>query len=560
MSELGIPSDNHAVVTYGPPTNVHKVLNDPPLIINVPHRRVSNFVSRQDLLMSILDQFSCQTSERTVVLIGMGGVGKTQLALEICRQAEEYLGFMAVIWLDASSPSSIIQGYKFVGRKIVKTLQDDASDEDVVSSVQDVLRGWNRYWLLIFDNYDNPKAFQGHSIRHFVPSGKNRHILFTSRHADSARLGHTIKVSGMSEEDSLQVLLQRVPQNEDERIHGAQIASELGHLPLALDQAGAYIRARTLSLQLFIPLYQKRKKQVLSEIPDEWEYRKTMNEAELETRLNAFTTWELSFEQINTHKEEKDHFLRIAAFFDIKLIPERYFRGFFECFQAYFNSKPVWKEIFSSENQWDTCLLRNVLAELQNLSLLQIADQSELCFSIHPIVRDWIKLRRSLEMQRRSALESLTVLGSYLLGIDSDACPFAPQRDTNAHIDTCVQGNEELWEGIAGERSDDLLFSSWIRLAIYCKRQDNHSVAERLFRWVLPELEEKLGSNHCDTTGTMQFLAMTIAAQGRIDESAELLTKAMTREIARMEEISGICLRRIGLVKLCSHGDRDAQD
>ena len=69
----------------------------------------------------------------------MGSAGKTQLALEFCRQAEELLNSRAVIWIDASSPVSVIQGYKVIAMKILKNNQDDANDEDIVSSVKDTL-------------------------------------------------------------------------------------------------------------------------------------------------------------------------------------------------------------------------------------------------------------------------------------------------------------------------------------------------------------------------------------------------------------------------------------
>lgn len=58
----------------------------------------------------------------------MGGSGKTQLALEICQQVEENLGFMAVLWIDASSPTSVIQSYKLIAQKIQS--KEDQFDTD----------------------------------------------------------------------------------------------------------------------------------------------------------------------------------------------------------------------------------------------------------------------------------------------------------------------------------------------------------------------------------------------------------------------------------------------
>ena len=156
--------------------------------------------------------------KESVVLLGMGGSGKTQLALELCRQAKEDLGYMAVFWVNASSPVSVSQSYKAIAKKISKVQQDDADSEDVISLVQDTLREWTHPWLFIFDNYDNPKAFQTSSVRHYIPGGKEGRILFTSRHEDSAQLGHKIEVSGMTDDESLKILLQRPPLNDEESL------------------------------------------------------------------------------------------------------------------------------------------------------------------------------------------------------------------------------------------------------------------------------------------------------------------------------------------------------
>ena len=269
----------------------------------------------------------------------------------------------------------------------------------------------------------------------------------------------------MDENESLDVLLQRLPRNEEETLHGHVIAETLDYLPLALDQAGAYIRARKLQLREFLPHYRRRKETILKEIPDQWEYRRSVDSMEPETYLSVFTTWELSFEQITGSEEEKRkkaHFLTLAAFFDNKAISERYFQALHrsstftqenverdrenfesedvgtehafsgsEGVQSDFGQEGIetgllaesldteWMEIFSTNGTWDTCKLGDVLAEFRKLSLLQILDRQamELTFSIHPVVCDWIRFRKSQEVQQRFAVESIAALTCYLDGV-----------------------------------------------------------------------------------------------------------------------------------------------
>jgi tetratricopeptide (TPR) repeat protein len=471
------------------------------------------------------DRFLNHTSSRTIVLLGMGGSGKTQLALEFCRQAEEELGFMAVIWIDASSPASVAQSYKTIAKNISNDRQDDVESDATISLVHNALRGWKQRWLVVFDNYDNPKAFQSQGIRHFIPSGNNGCILFTSRHADSTRLGYSITVSGMNDSESLSLLLQRLPLNEEEKIHGREIASALGNLALALDQAGAYIRARNLKLKDFILHYNKRKELVLREVPDEWEYRRVLKDAERETFLSVFTTWELSFEQISGNSEEKeskDHFLTLAAFFDNKNISERYF-------QAHFNlDGPEWMDMFSTERKWDSHKLGDVLAELRKLSLLQTSGQqtNELQFSLHPVVRDWIKLRKSRDMQQQFAAESTTALANYLQNIHNNEISLEIQQETALHIDACVQNAKEFLEGLPYFTLSYLPSkASWF--AGFYRNQGRYDEAEELYKRVLAGREGKLGPTHPDTLGTVENLANVLTDKGRYDEAEELYKRAL---------------------------------
>ena len=401
-------------------------------------------MTRQTLLADITDRLFNDDSPKTVVLLAMGGAGKTQLALEVCRQAEQSSRFGAVIWVDASSPKSVIPSYKIIAQKILKNQSYNLDDEDTIRlQVQDALRDWDRQWLMVFDNYDNPRAFQGHSIRDYLPSGRSGRTLFTSRHQDSARLGHKIDASTMTENESLELLLQRLPLNEDESTHGREIVSTLGYLALAIDQAGAYIRARSLDHKEFIQHYHDRKEVVLQEIPEEWEYSRAIDGEQLETRLRIFTTWELSFKQISGQEREvqdKEHFLTLAAFFDAGNVSERYFQAYFE------NSNPDWMKIFSSSERWDCYKLGDVLSELQKLSLLQT--QSRIneghVILIHPVICDWIKLRHSPGMQRRFAIEMAKALTDYLKDTIVDLLSLETKMETLRHIDSCILSDRKL--------------------------------------------------------------------------------------------------------------------
>src|SRR5205814_1015726 len=129
--------------------------------------------------------------------------------------------------------------------------------------------------------------------------------LFTSRHEDSSRLGRYITLSGMTEHESVELLLLRPASTSQERSNAVEVASTLGFLALALDQAGAYIRSRDIPLHQFVAHYKTRKQVVLEEIPEEWEYRRVQNSDE-EQCLSVFTTWEMSLSLVRGSSREKE--------------------------------------------------------------------------------------------------------------------------------------------------------------------------------------------------------------------------------------------------------------
>ena len=499
---------------------------------------------RQTLLADITDRLFNDDSPKTVVLLAMGGAGKTQLALEVCRQAEQSSRFGAVIWVDASSPKSVIQSYKIIARKILKHQSYNLDDEETIRlQVQDALRNWDGQWLMVFDNYDNPRTFQGNSIRDYLPSGRSGQILFTSRHQDSARLGHKIDASTMTENESLELLLQRLPLNEDEFTHGREIVSTLGYLALAIDQAGAYIRARSLDVREFIQHYHDRKEVVLQEIPDEWEYSHAIGDEQMETRLRILTTWELSFKQISGQEREvkdKEHFLTLAAFFDSGNVSERYFQAYFD------KSKPNWMKIFSSSERWDSYKLGDVLSEFQKLSLLRTQSRmNEGHFiSIHPVICDWIKLRKSFAVQHQFVTELTTALTGYLEDIDVDLLSLETRLETGRHIDSCILSDGKLSQ--TSSRILDRLPRSLPHFANFYYEQGRYNEAEDLCRLALLVNKEKHDTTDLYTLSLMQDLANVLVQKGQCDEAESLYTQILVEREKRFGKVHIDTLTAVG--------------
>ena len=170
---------------------------------DIPSFRVPHFVVRKALLKRLRESFerSKTTSSRIiVVLLAMGGAGKTQLALEYCRSVKDSGTHRAIFWLDASSRNALYRGFETIARDLLpeRVIGDPHT---ALTLVKDVLSSWNEPWLMVFDGLDNPSDLD--DILSFFPDSPSGSILLTSRHAGSQMLGQSIELDRMEKEEAL---------------------------------------------------------------------------------------------------------------------------------------------------------------------------------------------------------------------------------------------------------------------------------------------------------------------------------------------------------------------
>ena len=244
--------------------------------------------------------------------------------------------------------------------------------------------------LMVFDNYDKPAEFP--TVRDYL--SQRAKIIFTSRHTDARRLGKSIEVGAMTLDEGIELLLlQSGYERTDENVEDArQIVENLGGLALAIDQAATYIGARHVPLKSFPEVFAKRRSAILKHTPTHWEYSKTRLE-ERDKPLSVFTTWEMSFEQLQVTEEEREslvHLLTLGAFVDTRDISE----GLFSLYNLEAN-RPKWLDYFMDGNKWESDKYQDSLVRLLSVSLVTSIDimAADARFSFHPLIAEWLKLR-----------------------------------------------------------------------------------------------------------------------------------------------------------------------
>jgi hypothetical protein len=240
-----------------PPTERPEFPGALPTLWNVPYSHNQFFTGRERVLEQIHEAFtsSAKTAQTSIqVISGLGGVGKTQTVVEYAyRHRGEY---KAVFLASASSELSPIASFVDMAR-LLNLPEKDAQNQD--QTIRDV-KGWlekERDWLLIFDNVDKPDL-----IKPFLPNNPMGHILVTSRAQGFDTLGVTkpVELQEMSIEESVEFLFKRTGRgdNPSEREAVAEVVRKLGCLPLALEQAGAYIAKMQCRFQDYLISYHKR--------------------------------------------------------------------------------------------------------------------------------------------------------------------------------------------------------------------------------------------------------------------------------------------------------------
>jgi len=178
-----------------------------------------HFVARQEELNAMHKALSKGSGRRAVTLHGLGGIGKTQLAI---AYAKAHRGdYSAVFWLNIKDEDSVKQSYSRIARRILQeqpsasrlsAITDDSKLDEIVAAVKRWLEhGKNTRWLMVFDNYDNPKV-PGNTdpgvvdIRQFLPEAHHGSVIVTTR-SSKVSIGHRMKVGKLEDvRDSLQIL------------------------------------------------------------------------------------------------------------------------------------------------------------------------------------------------------------------------------------------------------------------------------------------------------------------------------------------------------------------
>lgn len=312
---------------YSPPLAEEEL----PAIDNLPFPQNPFFTGRgehMERLSALLQETSSVAITQAISISGLGGIGKTELALEYAHRSYPNV-YRAALWVNAAE--DVLQR-SFAS--LAETLELEEQFEPGQDQRIEAVRRWLKLhtdWLLIMDNADDLSH-----ARSLLPSKHSGHVIFTTRSqitGTTAKRGRHIEVSELEPAEGLRFLLLRSHMVEDEtkldtiatelREAALQLVELLGGHPLALDQAGAYIEGTGVSFTDYINLYQTQRRALLnrrlaSEIIEHPEY--------IQHPESVTATFELCIDMARKRNPLATDILRFCAFLQPDTIPTELFQ------------------------------------------------------------------------------------------------------------------------------------------------------------------------------------------------------------------------------------------
>ncbi len=232
-----------------------------PRVWNIPYPDNLFFTGQENVLTELANAFKIgqmAALSQPQAINGLGGIGKTQIALKYAYRHQQ--DYQVVLWSLANTRESLVSGYVAIARSLKLPEKDEQDQNIAVAAVLHWL-ATHTEWLLILDNADDLALV----YEEFLPPTIGGHLLLTTRAQATGKRAHHVEVESMSQDVGAQLLLRRAKliaptaPLEDAAVANIvtarEISEELGGLPLALDQAGAYINESRKQSHFFSKLY-----------------------------------------------------------------------------------------------------------------------------------------------------------------------------------------------------------------------------------------------------------------------------------------------------------------
>ncbi|MCI0423971.1 MAG: tetratricopeptide repeat protein, partial [Acidobacteria bacterium] len=530
-------------------------------ILSLLFPRNTFFTGRDDILNNLYTGF--KAGEAVQALNGLGGVGKTQTALEYAYRHEQ--DYQVVLWGNANSRETLVTDFATMAGLLNLPEKHAQDQSETVSAVKRWLEN-NDGWLLILDNADEFAM-----AREFIPSRETGHVLLTTRAQNTGPIAARQAVKKMEPQEGALFLLRRLEKikkgeslesaTEELRGQAEALSKVLDGLPLALDQAAAFIEETPSTLEEYLRVYQSERARLLS-------HRGELIQGHPES---VTVTFSLAFEKVAKVSPAAADLLRLCAFLDADEIPEE--------IVEIADVQPV--------------NLTEAIKEAGRFSLLR-RDPESRTLSLHRLVQSILKDGMDIETERRWAEKAVRavnssfpyvvfsnwplcdhfishaqLLGSVIdkygfdfpeaAGLMNQAGYYLNERTQYAEAEPLFKRALAIREKAHGAMHPDVA-TSLNNLASLYNNLGKHAAAEPLFQRALAIKERALGAEHPSVATSLNNLALLYNDQGKYAEAEPLYQRALAiSEKAHGAEHPDVAISINNLALLYNNQGKDAE-
>jgi tetratricopeptide (TPR) repeat protein len=455
------------------------------LSVSLPPRNPS-FTGREDILAQLRTALtSGQIAAWKQALTGLGGTGKSQIAAEYAYRYQTEYRF--IWWLQSEEPAALASNYAGLAQELALPEKESADQTTTIAAVKRWL-GENRNWLLIFDNVKAPE-----DIEAYLPREGTGHVVITSRNPNWGGSGGVLPIKVFKRSESVDFIIKRTKQESQE--HADELANALGDLPLALEQAGAYMEERAVSLAEYLKLFRERRPEVL-ERGTPSAYRKTIA-----------TTWDISLQAIKDDIPEAADLLKLFAFLAPDDIPKSLLIEGAEDLPEPLRS--VLK---------DSIKLNDAVAALRRYSLINVADDK---FSIHRLVQAVIQDSLDEDEKKRWVEAAVRLVNKAFPFYSDDVRTWPACSSLIAHALASTKLAEEL--EVAPEATGRLLNQA----GLYLDERAKFTEAKILFERALAIVEKTQGPDSNQAAIRVSNLGNVMRELGDLDGAKRCYDRAL---------------------------------
>ncbi|KAM7215496.1 P-loop containing nucleoside triphosphate hydrolase protein [Rhypophila decipiens] len=493
----------------------------------IPFSRDPDFVNRGGILDQIYGR--CSEPAGRVSLVGLGGVGKSQLAIECAYRVAAEQTNKWIFWIHAGTQARVEEGFRTIA-DAVKLPGRNHPKADIPQLVYSWLSNErNGGWVIVLDSADDSDVFysttgptpKSKPLATYLPQSRNGAILVTTRNKNLARRltgndANILDVGPMVEADALSLLKKKLGLPDIDR--ATELVRVLEYVPLAISQAAGYIRAgapRSSPEKYLDEFRAGERKRIKLLRHDGGDLRRDGSAS------NAIlTTWQISFEHICSKRPSATDLLSLMSFFDRQGISESLLKDS-DGAQGVKSNKKL--EAGESESE-DDCnnaedMFEDDVAMLQDYCLVSTNEAGDV-FEMHGLVqlstRKWLEARGLQEKFKAQFVKRMAM--SFPTG---DYSNWVICRRLFVHVEKAMgcrpaDGEmEEVWARL-------LYNGGW-----YALLQGQYEIAERMVDKARRTREKRLGREDEASLQSVLLYASVMKARGRWKEAESLDVQVM---------------------------------